>query len=508
MHLFHSQKKETFARVPVNNHEECHAIASKTFKELLTYRFYQQQKTTPGRDSFQSFLDVLSARALFDGPEEEVFQRIAHVGQRIYLDLCNPAWEVVEVDADDWRIVPKSPVNFRRAPGMKALPPPTHRGSLEALRPFVNAKEDSNFVLMISWLVGTFLAKGGFPILLLQGTQDSGKSSVAIALRTIMDPATPALSRPPDDERNLVIAASNSHIVVFDNVSGVPKWLSDALCSISTGAGFRTRKLNTDDTEMLFENRSPLILNGIDGIAIRGDLVDRGIDLTLTRIADEERITVEDLQAGFDAVHPEILGALLSAVSAGLRNLSKVRLTSLPRMADFAKWLTACEPALPWKPGTFMREYLNNRQSAAETSVANDSVAHALVTLVKGSEDGKWKGLKDGKFEGSAEELRIALNRWKPCGDAAKFWPSTAASLGKWLRRAQPALLAVGVTATDTRTMYERTWTVKYSKPPEQSAKSPDPPEQGALPLPDPFNDPEQGAQSDDPVDEPEPRAA
>src|SRR3546814_12373766 len=38
------------------------------------------------------------------------------------------------------------------------------------------------------------------------------------------------------------------------------------------------------------------------------------------------------------------LGALLDAASAALRELPNVRLPRVPRMADFAEWVTAAEP--------------------------------------------------------------------------------------------------------------------------------------------------------------------
>jgi hypothetical protein len=44
----------------------------------------------------------------------------------------------------------------------------------------------------------------------------------------------------------------------------------------------------------------------------------------------------------------------------GLQTLPNVRLTSLPRMADFALWATACGIAL-WPAGTFARAYDANR---------------------------------------------------------------------------------------------------------------------------------------------------
>jgi hypothetical protein len=443
--LFHSPKKEAFALVPVNDHVECIAVESKTFKGILTSRYFRAHKSTPGRDAMQSFVDLSCARAVLDGPERETFLRFAHVEQRSYLDLGNAEWSVVEIGGDGWRVLQESPVCFRRAGGMKPLPMPERGGNLETLRGFINAQEDSQWVLLASWLLGAFLPKGGFPILLLQGIQGSAKSTTAAILRSVIDPATVPLSAPPRDERELAIAAVNSGIVAFDNLSGVHPWLSDALCRIATGAGFRTRTLHTDSDEQLFETRRPLLLNGIDDLASRADLLDRGIGVTLGRISDECRKTETEVYAGFHAAHAAILGAVLTAVSQGLRDLAETRLSSMPRMSDFAKFLVACEPALPWKPGAFMREYLEGRQQAAENSVENDPVARALWTMAQNFRKGVW--------EGRAEQLLSELNQRIPHDrrDAMKSWPTTPASLGRWLRRAEPGLRAVGITLTASR---------------------------------------------------------
>jgi putative DNA primase/helicase len=44
-------------------------------------------------------------------------------------------------------------------------------------------------------------------------------------------------------------------------------------------------------------------------------------------------------------------------VSAALRNVETVTLLTKPRMADFARWVTAAEEGFGWAPGTFMAAY-------------------------------------------------------------------------------------------------------------------------------------------------------
>jgi hypothetical protein len=53
-------------------------------------------------------------------------------------------------------------------------------------------------------------------------------------------------------------------VLAFDNVSGLPGWLSDALCRLSTGGGWACRQLYTDNDEVLFDGTRPAVLNGIE----------------------------------------------------------------------------------------------------------------------------------------------------------------------------------------------------------------------------------------------------
>ena len=63
----------------------------------------------------------------------------------------------------------------------------------------------------------------------------------------------------------------------------------------------------------------PIILNGIEDFVTRTDLADRAIVLTLLEIPDEKRRDEETFWAEFNDAAPLILGALLTAVSYGLK---------------------------------------------------------------------------------------------------------------------------------------------------------------------------------------------
>src|SRR5205085_12703805 len=111
---------------------------------------------------------------------------------------------------------------------------------------------------------------------------------------------------------------------------------SDAFCRVTSGTGFTTRRLYSDNEESRFCVQRPILLNGIESFATREDFLSRAITVTLPRIDDKARCTEETLWAAFEEARPRIIGAFLDAVAGALRAQATVRLTNLPRMADFA----------------------------------------------------------------------------------------------------------------------------------------------------------------------------
>ena len=67
-----------------------------------------------------------------------------------------------------------------------------------------------------------------------------------------------------------------------------------------------------------------MLVNGIDELATRGDLLDRSIIVTLPNIPKENRRPESELMVAFELSRPLILGALLDAVCATLRSIPRV----------------------------------------------------------------------------------------------------------------------------------------------------------------------------------------
>ena len=308
--------------------------------------------------------------------------------------------------------------------------------------PFLNLPSRNDFVLIVAWLLAALRSGGPYPLLAISGEQGSAKTVLSKLLKALIDPnAAPvrALSR---EERELMIAANNGYLLAFDNLSGLPNWLSDALCRLATGGSFAVRQLYTDDEEMLFEAARPILLNGIEEVVSRPDLGDRAIFLTLAPIGEAQRRSESELWREFEIARPRILGALLDAMVHGLRAMRSVSTSmQLPRMADFALWATACETAL-WPAGTFARAYAANRRAAIESIIEADPIATCVRTIM--ADRTMWTGSASDLLRLCAESARDDIST----GGA---WAKNPRALAGRLRRAQTFLRSLGIEITFSR---------------------------------------------------------
>jgi len=436
--LFHTPDRMPYAVIKQGGHVEVWPLESRTVKDYLSRRYYKKTGSAPSLQAIQNAFNVFRGHALFDGLEKSVYTRIAENDGKIYLDLCNSVWSVVEITAKTWQVIPFPPVHFVRSRGMVALPAPQAGGDINELRDFLNTTND-DWPLLLAWLIGSFMPKGPFPVLVLTGEQGSAKSTVARIIRSLVDPSTILLRSLPRDERDLAIAAGNSWIMAFDNVSYLAPWQSDAICRLATGGGFTTRELYANTEEVLFATTRPVMLNGIGDIATRSDLLDRAIIIVLPTIPNHKRRTEVDLQKEFKRMCPMFLALLLDAVSLALRDMGTVRLDDMPRMADFAKWVVAAIPALNVAPNDFLDAYRGNIQDINHLALESAPAAREIMILASElPESGEWVG--------TATELLDKLSF--EAGDIAerrKDWPKNPRALGSIISRLAPNFRAIGV---------------------------------------------------------------
>jgi hypothetical protein len=198
----------------------------------------------------------------------------------------------------------------------------------------------------------------------------------------------------------------------------------------------------------------------------------------------------------FEEVQPGILAALFTALSAALANFSKVKLARLPRMADFATWVVAAEPALPWQPGTFLAAYTRNRALVVEHSLEGDLVAVAVRTLMEHRHS--WEGTPTALLNELTKAAGELVTR-------TKTWPKAANSLSNRLRRASTFLRASGIEVDRGKSGARLISIRKGVQKTAQTVQTVQPQEPSGFSQDDPLDDPKS---LDDPQKKPSTRKA
>ena len=432
--LFHTADGVGFVLISRDDHEELLPVMEKACQSWLRHQFWRSEGKAPAAAVLKDALLMIEARALFEGEERSVEVRVSEHAGDVYVDLANERWEAVRIGAAGWEVVP-NPRLFRRSAAMQALPTPEAGGSLTELRPFLNVEDDDAFILICAWLVAALSPHGPYPVLILQGEHGSAKSATARLARWLVDPAVAPLKSAPHSERDLMVAAARSRVLAYDNLSGLSPWLGDALCRLATGGGLSTRRLYSNDEETVFEATRPISLNGIDDLTSRADLLSRALVVTLPVLEPEQRRTEKDLEAAFAKARPKLFGALCTAISTALSRLPEVHLEEAPRMADFAAWVVAAEPVLPWEAGRFLEAYAANQEAMSELALEMDHAASLIRAFMQHCH----------KWSGTATHLLTAMREQAGLAASLRDLPNTPRGAANRLRRLAPALREHGL---------------------------------------------------------------
>ena len=382
--MFRSADGRFFAQVPVGDRLEIYGLKSAAFRDWLIDGYLIDQPeppspagrfaarsacSRPGRGSTPTF-----PRSLFASAATATAR-----ARRISSTWAIPAARAVAIRDRGWLVVDRPDVHFRRPEGLLPLPMPSRDGSIDLLRPYVNLTE-ADFRLMVTWLTAVLRPVGPYPILVLNGEQATAKSTLVKVLRLLIDPHTCIALNPPTSTLNLMATAVNGWLLAYDNISDIPRWLSDALCQLVFGGAVSGRALFTNDDRSFIYAQRPVLLSGIGDFVRWADLKDRCVFLHLPPIPRQPLAAARtSFGRRFRRTVRGILGAVLDAIVGGLRELPSVHLAELPRMADYAMWGEAVGRGLGWEPGTFLSTYTDNRKEATLTDLLDSPLGNVLL---------------------------------------------------------------------------------------------------------------------------------
>jgi hypothetical protein len=334
----------------------------------------------------------------------------------------------------------------------------------------VHFRGETEFIVAVGWILGCYKPYGAYAGLLLIGPQGSMKTSTQKRLCALVDPLTDEPWSPAREERDAMITAQRTHVQPFDNVVRVSADLAGFYCRLSTGGKLRSRQYYTDNQERVLHAKRPVIMTSTRAVITQEDLIDRYAFLAMGDPIDTGRKREQALDEDFAKVWPALLGVILDAVSEGLRRKDDPEPEDLPRMADFAVWVSRCERALGWTPGTFLAAYRKNIRETAQTAGELDLVASTVIGFMERCGTDTWTDSASVLLR----ELRLRL------GDRAAMsrdWPKTPNWLSHRVAELSPLLRRNGIVVTfqhsTGRTITLRKQDVTSDATPGESAVKP-----------------------------------
>src|SRR4028118_173605 len=282
----------------------------------------------------------------------------------------------------------------------------------------------------MAWIATAYLANIPRPINLGTGVQGSAKSTRQRAMKRALDPAMPEdfKLRRKDFAQNL----DNCFVPLFDNAGPVDEDQSDDMCRATTGSGNADRKLYTDNQSVVRQYKRAMLVNGINNPTERGDFMDRALPVEYERIPKSERRAESDLWAQFEQDHPELLGAVLDALSGAIR--LRVPLAEPPRLADWAEYAAAVYEYMDerghagWGRDQFAKDWNAVEEKQHEAALEGAPVVQAIRKLM---EDGNDHADTAAKLH---EELTTVADGMGLNPDRNRLWPKTPNMLWKRIK--------------------------------------------------------------------------
>lgn len=388
--------------------------------------------------------DGLKAHAETARDFQNVWYRVAPIIGGVEIDIGDDAHTRVKVTAGNVELVTEdSETLFFRSAVSLPFVMPAKTGDIKLLKKYLNMHAVSA-TLFIGWLTYTLshpkVATSKFVILSLQGGQGTGKTSLCnnIILK-LLDPSVVGVQMLPNNIKDLAIAAQNAHVLCFDNMRDIGRFMSDVLCIAATGGAMTSRQLYTDADQQVMNLHVALVLNGIHSFIDQPDLAQRCLPIQLQPIPESSRVSDTELVANFNADLPAIMRGLFELIANIFTNLPNAKVTSPERMIDFVQWLAAMELVDGAPIGTYQSAYSESLNQGQLDAMQDSLLGAAVLEFCQNS-------LKSLDWSGTPEELLKQLNTHQTQSTLrSRDWPQNAISLSKRLIPLLASLLTQGI---------------------------------------------------------------
>lgn len=417
--LFKDDINNTYAETIVNGQKITVPIRSPDFAEIIRVKYFDKTKGKGNISAnvLKNVIDTTHACVKHGNNIEIVAWRNYKFHDCLYINVGDKAGRVIKVDKDGYRYVTDSRVKFITASSIESLPDIIFGGGdITLLIKHLNVTE-AEIPLIIGWMLSTLSGIKPYLHLNIRGVAGSSKSGMARICQSLVDPSKSFSGA--INVKEFILMCSNGFLIIQDNVSKISRELADIMCIASTGGTQEQRELYTNNGIFKTFIHNPLILTNIISNENWGDLSERMVVIVLLRILDSERKDEDELRKAFNQDKSAIFTGLLDMIVSGFKHIKSTKLDSKPRMADAAKWITACEQD-SGMAGNFMEAFIENQAMACVDAFDESPACRALISFMETHE----------RYKGPITNLLHKLeSHVRGNSSYARGWPATRNAL-------------------------------------------------------------------------------
>lgn len=412
---------------------------SKFFFSVLSNEYRKRTGLLTDPD-FEAFVKIKSEDAIATQAAPVLIRHrlTGSFDRKILYSLGDKQRQSVLITSKGWKLVPNTTVKkvkfLHTSVDLPQVMPVTGGDYLNLLRPYINLPDD-DFKLLAVCIAQFFSRKSSHFALIISSDKGTGKSTLTKVVQKLIDPSKIDANVMTRREEDLKVHLAGTYLACFDNTTYLKTDESNLLCATITGSTAVKRKLYTDADQLVLSLHNVIVLNGIDIIPGKSDLIQRSLLFELQPISERDRKTDDEFWKGFEQDMPAILGAIFDTLSKAMKILPTLQVENLCRMADAHKEMLAIAVTLGIPQEEFTRILYSNLDKLQDAYTQSNSFVELILDYMS-----KRPGGINAPAQKLFQELKDSIV------GTADFFPKSPNKLSQKLNEEKDALLKAGYT--------------------------------------------------------------
>jgi hypothetical protein len=289
---------------------------------------------------------------------------------------------------------------------------------------------------VITWMVCTLFPERDQTILELTGEEDSGKSSAAWIIKSLIDPAEKTLNEAPDSLKELLVLAQNNYIIAIDNADDLSESMQKQIYELLNNGIQNQINHGNSGSNWIINLRNPVIAVGTSTMLSNPLLAKKSISIDLPTL--ERKRLNHDFKGQFNELKYQALLELANISTGTLThtNLQSIKINGETYFDRFT--LTGLVVCKYFKINTdsFVKTLQGLKDETHENMIDDSVVAKSL--LLWAAENPTYKENKP--LNHWHKELSKILPK-----EERDDWPNSTRKFGAELKKIAPRLKKKGV---------------------------------------------------------------